>query len=94
MKEKRKEPDRSENQPAHPAANEVPLRSAGDVVVVHQESAAKAPPEKQIHPRRPLPLIPISRGEAPRESDVTNAPDQNKICREAEKKKKQDASDS
>ncbi len=59
MKEKRKKPDRPEDEPAPPETNEVPLRSAGDAVVVHQESAAKAPPQKQIHPRRPLPRIPI-----------------------------------
>ncbi len=93
MKEKRKKPDRSEIEPAQPEANEVPLRSAGDVVVVHQESAARAPRQKQIHPRRPLPRIPISRGEVPREGDVTNAADQASIRREPEKKKKQDEPD-
>jgi hypothetical protein len=34
------------------------LRPSGEVVVIHKEEAAKPPEDKQIHPRRPLPLIP------------------------------------
>jgi len=93
MKAKGKKPGQSEKEPAQPEANEVPLRSMGDVVVVHQESPAKAPPQKQIHPRRPLPRIPKSRGEASREGDLQNASDQNRICREVAKKKKHDEPD-
>ncbi len=37
---------------------DVPLKPAGEAVVKHEETAAKPPAGKQIHQRRPLPLIP------------------------------------
>ena len=36
----------------------VPLQPAGEVIVSHEETAAKPPPGKQIHRRRPLPPVP------------------------------------
>lgn len=47
-------------QPSQPSSgpNAFRLRAAGEVVVTHKETAAKAPASKHIHPRRPLPLIP------------------------------------
>jgi hypothetical protein len=36
----------------------VPLKSSGQVVVVHHATPPKGPADKQIHPRRPLPSIP------------------------------------
>lgn len=39
------------------------LESSGEVVVTHQPVPPKGPPEKQIHPRRPLPLVPDARTE-------------------------------
>jgi hypothetical protein len=36
----------------------VPLQPAGEAVVNLDEAAAKPPPAKKIHPRRPLPPIP------------------------------------
>ena len=63
-KPKKAEGPEPAGEPAKPETNDIPLHSRGDVVVIHQESAAKAPPQKRIHPRRPLPPVPESRGEA------------------------------
>lgn len=38
--------------------NDPALKPAGEVVLGHEESAAKAPAGKQIHRRRPLPPVP------------------------------------
>jgi hypothetical protein len=35
-----------------------PVPVVGEAVVTHQEVAAPQPPEKSIHPRRPLPPVP------------------------------------
>jgi len=37
------------------------LESSGEVVVTHLPSPPKGPPEKKIHPRRPLPPVPDAR---------------------------------
>jgi hypothetical protein len=34
------------------------LESAGEVVVEHHATPPRGPKDKQIHPRRPLPLVP------------------------------------
>jgi hypothetical protein len=39
-------------------ANDPRLLPAGEVVVSQEETAAKAPPDKRIHPRRALPPVP------------------------------------
>jgi hypothetical protein len=39
-------------------SEEVHLRPAGDEHVKHRKEATPAPPEKIIHPRRPLPPVP------------------------------------
>jgi hypothetical protein len=39
-------------------ARDVALEDAGEVVITPLPAAAKAPEGKQIHPRRPLPLVP------------------------------------
>ena len=49
----------------------ITLRSAGEVVITHRESAEKAPKDKRIHPRRPMPKVP----EAPPE-DKEGDPEQ------------------
>jgi hypothetical protein len=40
------------------AGGDAPLEPAGEVVVSHEERAAKPSPGKQIHRRRPLPPVP------------------------------------
>jgi len=37
---------------------QVPLKPAGEAVVKPQENPVEPPTDKQIHPRRPLPLVP------------------------------------
>lgn len=37
------------------------LKPAGEVVVEHHETPPPGPPDKQIHARRPLPLVPAVR---------------------------------
>ena len=37
---------------------QVPLESAGEVVVEHHTTPPRGPKDKQIHPRRPLPRVP------------------------------------
>jgi len=49
-------PDKSSDQP-----KETHLESVGEFVVEHQDSPPPAPPGQQIHPRRPLPLVPDAR---------------------------------
>jgi len=49
-------------------AGDASLQPSGEVVLSHQETAAKAPTGKQIHPRRPLPLVP--EGESQRGSQT------------------------
>jgi len=34
------------------------LQSSGEVVVRHHDRPPKGPPDKRIHPRRPLPRVP------------------------------------
>jgi hypothetical protein len=40
------------------SVSEVPLRSSGEVIVTPKEAPARPLDDKQIHPRRPLPLVP------------------------------------
>jgi hypothetical protein len=47
------------------------LESTGEVVVEHHDSPPPGPPDKRIHPRRPLPLVPTARPE-PEESKDKN----------------------
>jgi hypothetical protein len=42
-------------------ASDVVLEHAGEVVITPLPTAARAPEGKQIHPRRPLPLVPTKR---------------------------------
>ena len=42
-------------------APEVVLEPAGEVVITPEETAARAPEGKRIHPRRPLPPVPDAR---------------------------------
>jgi hypothetical protein len=50
---------------------ETRLESTGEVVVEHHDSPPPGPPDKRIHPRRPLPLVPTARPE-PEESKGKN----------------------
>jgi hypothetical protein len=36
----------------------MPLQPAGEIVVSQEDTAAKAPPDKTVHRRRPLPAVP------------------------------------
>lgn len=45
-----------EEKPLRPG--EVRLKPAGEKTVKHEEKAPKAPDDKRIHRRRPLPLVP------------------------------------
>jgi hypothetical protein len=45
--------------------SDVRLKPAGQVQVVPTRKASQPPPDKRIHPRRPLPLVP----EGPKEDD-------------------------
>jgi len=48
---------------------ETRLESTGEVVVEHHDSPPPGPPDKRIHLRRPLPLVPAARPE-PEKSKV------------------------
>jgi hypothetical protein len=51
------------NQPGHAKpARDIVLEHAGEVVVSPHPTAARAPEGKQIHARRPLPLVPTKPG--------------------------------
>lgn len=39
---------------------DVPLPSAGEVVLFPEEAPPKPPEDKRIHPRRPMPLVPAA----------------------------------
>jgi hypothetical protein len=54
-------PEKPVNPPTK--TDEIVLQPSGEVVVRHEEQAARAPEGKQIHPRRMLPLIPEARPE-------------------------------
>jgi hypothetical protein len=58
MRDRRPKP-RKEDNPS-PQPSEVRLESLGEVVVTHHTLPPKGPPNKQIHPRRPLPLVPTA----------------------------------
>ena len=42
----------------HQHGGQVHLKPAGEALVKPQENSRSAPADKQIHPRRPLPLVP------------------------------------
>jgi hypothetical protein len=54
---------------------ETRLPSAGEVVVEHHDTPPPGPPEKQIHPRRPLPLVPEARPKPPASETETKNDD-------------------
>ena len=58
----KKPPDASSCQPA-----EIRLESSGEVVVEHHPAPPTSQPDKQIHPRRPLPLVPNAPSEPAKE---------------------------
>ena len=63
-KKKKRSPAASTPQPPPPpgdSASIMRLRPAGQVQLNYQESLPKSPPDKHIHPRRPLPPVPQSR---------------------------------
>jgi len=66
-------PENSINSPTK--IDEIVLQPSGEVVVSHDEKAARAPKGKQIHPRRVLPLIPEARPEQGADRQKTDAPD-------------------
>jgi hypothetical protein len=47
-------------QDSQPDDAESRLESSGEVVVQHYATPPKGPGDKQIHPRRPLPLVPTA----------------------------------
>src|SRR5205085_2781040 len=59
MKDKEPKDKESECRPQE-QKGAMPLKPVGEVVVTHEEAAAKQPPDKKIHPRRPLPPVPKS----------------------------------
>jgi hypothetical protein len=54
---------------------EISIRSRGQVKVKHQPTLPHAPPQKQIHGRRPLP--PVKEAPHPDEQDATDESDRN-----------------
>lgn len=54
-----------------PQADETRLEYSGEFVVKHHPTPPGAPVDKQIHPRRPLPLVP----EKPQEETEDNKRD-------------------
>jgi hypothetical protein len=58
-----KKRSRTSTKPGVPSqqAVESPLEPAGEVVVTHFSIPPAGPPAKQIHPRRPLPLVPTAK---------------------------------
>ena len=54
-----------EKEEKNAVVGEVRLKPLGQVRVVPTQKASEPPPDKRIHPRRPLPLVP----EAPAEED-------------------------
>ena len=61
MSDKKNKDDPAARPSAAETAREIVLEPAGEVVTTAEELAAKAPSGKQIHPRRPLPLVPEAR---------------------------------
>ncbi len=45
------------------STGELTLTSLGEVVVSHQQEAARAPEGKRIHARRPIPPVPVTRSQ-------------------------------
>lgn len=50
--------DKEKSKGSQPRQDEVSLEPSGEVVVIPKASLPKAPEDKRIHPRRPLPPIP------------------------------------
>jgi len=60
-------PNRPRNEEKQPAPSNEPretrLEPVGEIVVEHHPAPPKGPPNKTIHPRRPLPPVPDRRPE-------------------------------
>jgi len=72
MQDRRPKPRKEYSSPSQPS--EVRLESPGEVVVTHHIIPPKGPPNKQIHPRRPLPLVPTAPVEPAEEDKKTPNP--------------------
>jgi len=59
-----------------PRTGEIVLQPSGEVVVSHEDTAARAPEGKRIHPRRVLPLVPQADQEEGAEGRNTAGPDE------------------
>jgi hypothetical protein len=63
MADPSKEDDEQEPSPNPPVQKkDAPLTPAGEIIVSHEEAAARPSREKQIHRRRPLPPVPEKDG--------------------------------
>jgi hypothetical protein len=57
------------------STGQLSLKSSGEVVLNYEETAAKAPEGKRIHPRRPVPSVPEARSEQTGEEKQANQSD-------------------
>jgi hypothetical protein len=52
------EPTKESQESPKPQGEPTRLERAGEVIVEHHSTPPTGPADKQIHPRRPLPLVP------------------------------------
>ena len=54
------------------SADEFSLESAGEVVVTHHAMPPQTGADNKIHPRRPLPLVPVKPPPQPKDDEIDN----------------------
>ncbi len=62
-------PEKEQKQVPSPPVRVTRIEPIGEVVVEHHPVPPKGPPDKTIHPRRPLPPIPEKRPAADKDKD-------------------------
>jgi len=58
MARRTSEPKKKSQETPQPQREQTQLEPAGEIIVEHHPTPPSGPADKQIHPRRPLPLIP------------------------------------
>jgi hypothetical protein len=69
VKKSPRKPKKKPQTTSPPKTGEARLQSAGVVFVEHQSAPPSGPADKQIHPRRPLPLVPVNAAPPTKEED-------------------------
>ena len=54
------------------SSGELSLESVGEVVVTHHATPPKTGADNKIHPRRPLPLVPVDPLQQPKDDEINN----------------------